>query len=253
MNGAVRRAFVTWMPAPIVALVRGVRNSLRLAWNRRRYRFTYSREFYEQGYHEILADKAGATLEFWEAAGYRDRLMEVCDALERHVTFAPHTRYLEVACMYGKTAFWMAERYPQLDVWAFDFSERFVEATRAANPIGTRLTVWRGDATDIRLENERFDRSFDLVTCIDVTEHLPDGIYRQMLAELARVTRAGGHLVLMQGNTVQVEHIHVLPEDELVGDVVAAGFEYITTLPERHHLFRRPASAPSSPHSRRGE
>jgi SAM-dependent methyltransferase len=236
---ATRRAIAARLPAPILAVFRRLRNALLLAWERRRYRFTYSREFYEEGYHQRLAEHAGTTLDYWEAQGYRDRVMRVCDALDSHVTFAPHTRYLEVACMYGKTAFWMAERYHQLDVWAFDFSERFVEATRAANRIGDRLTVWRGEVTDIHLGEQRFEAFFELATCIDVTEHLPDNIYRRMLAELARVLRPGGHLLLMQGNTVAVEHIHVLPEEELVRDVEAAGFALADTLPERHHLFTR--------------
>jgi SAM-dependent methyltransferase len=236
-----RQAIAARLPAPILAALRRVRNVLVVGWQRRRYRFSYSREFYEEGYHRKLAEKAGTTLDYWEAHGYRDRLMRVCHALDDQVTFTPHTRYLEVACMYGKTAFWMAERYPQLDVWTFDFSERFVEATRAVNPIGNRLTVWRGDATDIHLGTERFEAFFDLATCIDVTEHLPDEVYRCMLAELARVIRPGGHLLLMQGNTISVEHIHVLSEEALVRDVEAAGFTLVETLPERHHLFLRPA------------
>lgn len=240
MKPATRRKIAWALPGPLVSVLRAMRNGLRVAWERRRYRFTYSRDFYEHGYHEKLAEQAGTTLDYWESAGYRDRLMRVCDALDQLVILGPHAHYLEVACMYGKTAFWIAERYPQLDVWAFDFSERFVEAARASNPIGERLTVWRGDATDIDRDGERFDQFFDLITCIDVTEHLPDDIYRRMLSELARVTRPGGHLLLMQGNTIQVEHIHILPEDELMRDVVAAGYEFVRTLPERHHLFRRP-------------
>jgi SAM-dependent methyltransferase len=241
LKPATRRAIAARLPSPIVAAFRRVRNALIVAWQRRRYRFSYSREFYEDGYHRKLAEQAGTTLDCWEAQGYRDRLMRVCDALDRHVTFGAHTRYLEVACMYGKTAFWMAQRYPQLDVWAFDFSQRFVDATREANPIGDRLTVWRGDAIDIHLGAERFEAFFDLATCIDVTEHLPDDVYRRMLAELARAIRPGGRLLLMQGNTVGVEHIHVLPEEQLVRDVEAAGFTLVETLPERHHLFLRTA------------
>jgi len=208
---------------------------------RRRYQFRYSRDFYEQGYHDKLADLGGDNLDFWTAQGYRDRLMTVCDSLDHRVPFGPDTKYLEVACMYGKTAFWFAERYPRLRVWAFDFSQRFVDAARVANPIGDRLTLWRGDVTNIELAGQRFDAFFDLATCLDVTEHLPEEVYRRLLDELARVLRPGAHLLLMQGNTVQVEHIHILPEEQLVQDVEAAGFQLLETLPERHHLFRRTA------------
>ncbi len=233
------RTIASWLPPPVASTLRTIRNTLLLAWERRRYRFSYSRDFYEQGYHDKLAKVAGSDLSYWEAQGYRARLMQVCDALDQHVTLPPSTRYLEVAGMYGKTAFWLAERYPQLRVWAFDFAQRFVDAMRDRNPIGARLTVWRGDATDIHLSGNRFDEFFDFVTCLDVTEHLPDDVYKKMLQELARVTRPGGHLLLMQGDTVAVEHIHVLPEEELVRDVKFAGFTLICTLPERHYLFRR--------------
>jgi len=215
---------------------------MRVWYERRRYHFRYGREFYERGYHAKLDEVSGgqaARLEYWESFGYRARLMTVCDALDRHVSLPKAAQYLEVACMYGKTAFWVADRYPQLEVWMFDFAETFVERCRAMNPIGSRLHVWRGECTDIRLGPSSFDQFFDFATCLDVTEHLPEDVYQAMLAELARVVRPGGHLLLMQGNTVQVEHIHVLPEDRLIGDVVQAGFKWLATLPERHHLFAR--------------
>ena len=99
--------------------------------------------------------------------------------------------------MYGKTAFWMAERYPQFGVWTFDFSERFVEHCRVHNPIGDRLHIWQGDCTRICDGKERFDSFFDFGTCIDVTEHLPADVYRGLLRELARVIKPGGHLLLI--------------------------------------------------------
>jgi SAM-dependent methyltransferase len=240
------RALAARLPAPIASALRSVRAYVKIAIQQRRYRFSYSREFYEEGYHKLVADQAGTTLESWEKLGYRARLMAVCDALDRYVDMASCRNCLEVACMYGKTAFWLGERYPGLRLWAFDFAQRFVDATRAASPLADRLTVWRGDVTDIHLDGERFDRFFDLVACLDVTEHLPDSIYQNMLKELARVTRGGGHLLLMQGNTIQVEHIHILPEAELVKDVEAAGFRHVTTLPDRHHLFVRETGAPSA-------
>lgn len=71
-------------------------------------------------------------------------------------------------------------------------------------------------------------------------------MYRQGLNELSRVLRSGGHLLLMQGNTVQVEHIHILPEPELIADVVRARFTHLGTHIVREgkaadyfHLFRR--------------
>lgn len=233
------RALSRTLPAPLVSALRSVRARVKAAIRKRRYRFSYSQDFYETGYHELLADEGATTVDFWEQRGYRARLMTVCDALEQHVDVRSCRKGLEVACMYGKTAFWLGERYPLLRIWGFDFARRFVDAARVANPLGDRFTVWQCDATDIQLNGERFEGFFDLVTCLDVTEHLPDDVYRRMLLELCRVTRVGGHLLLMQGNTLHVEHIHVLPESELVHDVEASGFRHVATLPERHHLFVR--------------
>jgi SAM-dependent methyltransferase len=47
-----------------------------------------------------------------------------------------------------------------------------------------------GTATDLPYA----DASFDLVTCLDVLEHVPDDV--GALAEMLRVTRPGGHLLL---------------------------------------------------------
>jgi SAM-dependent methyltransferase len=230
------------IPEPIAAILRPPWRRFNVWLEQRRYSFQYGRDWYDSGYHVKMEDISGgeaATLEFWEARGYRARLMKVCDQLDRHVALPSPTQYLEVACMYGKTAFWVAERYPQLEVWTFDFSERFVAHCRARNPIGDRLHIWQGECTRIRHGENSLDAFFSFATCIDVTEHLPGEIYHGLLSELARVLKPGGHLLLMQGNTPQVEHIHILTEDQLVADVEEAGFRLLATLPERHHLFVR--------------
>ncbi len=231
-----------WIPRPIAAVLRPPWWRFRIWLEQRRYQFEYSRDWYDLGYHDKMDAISGGTagtLDFWEARGYHARLMRVCDQLDHFVVFPARTRYLEVACMYGKTAFWLARRYPQLEVWTFDFSERFVAHCKAHNPIGDRLHIWQGDCTDIRDGEQSFDGFFDFATCIDVTEHLPEDVYQGLLRELARVVKPGGHLLLMQGNTPQVEHIHVIAEAQLVRDVEHVGFRRLTTLPERHHLFER--------------
>ena len=231
-----------WIPRPLTALLRPGWRRLRVWIEGRRYAFEYGQDWYDSGYHAKLGDVSdgqATSLQFWEAQGYRARLMKVCSELDRYVSFHTGTRYLEVACMYGKTAFWLAERYPELNVWTFDFSNKFVDHCRTHNPIGDRLHIWLGDCTRIRDGDQSFDGFFEFVTCIDVTEHLPDSVYRGLLEELARVVRKGGYLLLMQGNTIQVEHIHILDEEQLVADVERAGFSLVHTLPERHHLFVR--------------
>jgi SAM-dependent methyltransferase len=227
----------------ILSVLRSIRNRVRIARERRRYHFSYSREFYEQGYHDKLHDVGGDDLSSWEARGYKERLSNVLIWVDRTSPGILAGRHLEVACMYGKTAFWLAEHYPSLRIDAFDFSERFVNMARAHNPFPDRVVIRVGDLTAI----EHPASTFDSATCIDVAEHLPDQVYRRGLAELARVIKAGGYLLLMQGNTIQVEHIHILPEEELVADVVSAEFEHVGTYVARDerghqdffHLFKR--------------
>lgn len=64
-------------------------------------------------------------------------------------------------------------------------------------PSGVAAARSRGH-TDVRLgaveELPWADETFDLITCLDVIEHTPDD--RRTLAELRRVTRPGGHLVV---------------------------------------------------------
>jgi len=62
MKPAIGRAVASWLPSPVLGWLRRARNALFLAYERRRYRFTYSREFYEEGYHEKLAEHTGSTL-----------------------------------------------------------------------------------------------------------------------------------------------------------------------------------------------
>jgi SAM-dependent methyltransferase len=71
------------------------------------------------------------------------------------------------------------------------------------------LPVLRGDATSLPLA----DRSLDLVTALDVLEHLTDD--RAAVAELHRVLRPGGHLVV----TVPVDPRLWSAHDEAVGHV----------------------------------
>jgi SAM-dependent methyltransferase len=64
------------------------------------------------------------------------------------------------------------------------------------NPVGVGAARGRGhDVAQAAVEDiPHPDRSFDLVTCLDVLEHTDDDV--MALAELSRVTKPGGHLVV---------------------------------------------------------
>ena len=90
-----------------------------------------------------------------------------------------------------------------------------------------RAIIWQASVECIKLPNNDLSGFFDFVSCLDVTEHLPPLVYKAMIEELWRVLKPNGHLILMQGNAPNVEHIHVLPENELVTDFVNFGFGLI--------------------------
>lgn len=71
------------------------------------------------------------------------------------------------------------------------------------------------------------DASFDVVTCFEVFEHFPAEAARRVLAEIARVLRPGGFLLLSTPNFDEhvgpaENHPHEWPHDELNALVSAA-------------------------------
>ena len=224
-----------------LAVPKPVRNLLRPVFYRLQTKITYSQEFYEQDYHcgiyhlpnRNLAD----LMTEWEDMGWKEMLFRVMDSI--HSPFTP-TTLLEVACHHGKTAFWLAERFPRTRFYMFDFSSTAVEFCRRHNPIPERSEIWLGDVTDIRNGENRFDGFFDAATLLDVTEHLPQNLYRAAIREIYRVLRPGGYLLLKQGHEILPEHINILSERQLVQDFCDHGFQVAQTLPDRHYLMRKP-------------
>lgn len=113
---------------------------------------------------------------------YRGRRRIVLDVIDR-LGLAPSARILDAGCGSGRTLDDLALRGT---VSGLDTEEVGVRAARARGHDDVRLgrveeVPWPG-------------ATFDLVTCLDVIEHTPDD--RRTLAELRRVTRPGGHLLL---------------------------------------------------------
>ena len=112
---------------------------------------------------------------------YRGRRRVLRAELDRLV-LRPGARILDAGCGSGRTLDELA-RYGR--VTGIDESQQAVAAARSRGH-----DVCRG-----RIESLPFaDGEFDLTTCLDVVEHTPDD--RRTLAELRRVTRRGGTLVV---------------------------------------------------------
>lgn len=90
-------------------------------------------------------------------------------------------RVLEVGCGEGIVLAAMATRLPGTGFDGLELDETALEQARTRCP-GARLV--RGDACELPFE----DRSFDLVVCLEVLEHLPEPA--RALRELKRVARS---------------------------------------------------------------
>jgi 2-polyprenyl-3-methyl-5-hydroxy-6-metoxy-1,4-benzoquinol methylase len=99
-------------------------------------------------------------------------------------------KVLEIGCGRGAFARYLAEQ--GADVWAADFSPVAVAETE-------KLLAARGRALVADVQALPFpDESFDLVVSLETLEHVPDP--KKGLAELVRVTRRGGRLIVTTPN-----------------------------------------------------
>jgi ubiquinone/menaquinone biosynthesis C-methylase UbiE len=203
-------------------------------------KFVYTQEWYDKEYHIRRVGVEHRTFKDvrkqYELAGYHKRLKRVLD----EVPVPDHpVKWLEVGCHLGLTACWVAEKYPKSTLYMFDFSQASINWCDAWFPYKNRAVIWQGSVENIRLPEDPLDETFDFATCIDVTEHLPNEVYRKLIHELYRVLKPNGYLILMQGIAPNVEHIHVLSEEQLVGDFCSEGFVLVKDLFELHHLLQK--------------
>lgn len=202
-------------------------------------RIKYSRKFYEEDYHAQEYDLQNQSLEtvMERFEGVGDRLFKTLEQIEDLP--APET-WLEVGCQFGKSAFWLAKRFPTTTFYMFDFAQAAIDFINKYNPIPEQTMVWRGDATDICYEGNRFDNFFDFISILDFTEHLPKPVYKGTIQEAFRVLKPSGYLLLKQGNTIRPEHINIRWEWQLIRDFEKAGFKLERRLPYRHYLMSKP-------------
>lgn len=123
------------------------------------------------------------------AAAY-DRLMgrwsrRLAALFIEHAGTGATDRLLEVGCGTGSLTFALAQTAPFADLTAVDFADVYVQAARGMNR-DPRIHFEQGDATALRFEDGRFDRTLSLLLL-----HLVPGPERAV-AEMRRVTRPGG-------------------------------------------------------------
>lgn len=198
----------------------------------------FSKHWYEDHYYSN-SDSINLTqcLGKREKDGYKNRFIEVIDQVK--IPKEKKLKWLEPACNKGKTVFWASELFSNAEFYMFDFNKVIIEWVKKFNPIPERTHIWLGDIQEIHFNNNYYSNFFDIITCIDVTEHLPRKIYLNGIKEMFRVLRIGGYLILMQGNALLPEHINVMPDKLLVLDFLMAGFHLIKNLPHRHYLLKK--------------
>ncbi len=159
---------------------------------------------------EAVRDLFDATAQHWrqvyevgttEARIYQRRQM-VAVEMTRHAAAGAPGRALEVGCGAGAMTEQLASDAWRVD--AIDLSEAMVDQTRRrveAAGLAERVCVAVGDA-------EHLDRPaghYDLCIALGVLPWVADP--RRVLAELARVTRPGGWLVVTSDNQLRLTHL----------------------------------------------
>lgn len=104
-------------------------------------------------------------------------------------------RVLEIGCGRGDFALWLAERAPEANITAIDFSDAAIEiAKKRAAEAGGRVRFEVGDAQSLRFEND----SFDVIVSCECLEHVPRP--ELMIGEMYRLLKPGGQFVLTTEN-----------------------------------------------------
>jgi SAM-dependent methyltransferase len=117
-------------------------------------------------------------------------------------------KVLDVGCGPGEIANAVADANPNLRLTGVDAS-----AARIAEALAhDRVELINGDACDLPLEDE----SFDVVYCRFLLEYLPDK--EQAVAELVRVTKPGGFILLQDLDGQLVWNYPLSPERETIID-----------------------------------
>jgi SAM-dependent methyltransferase len=100
----------------------------------------------------------------------------------RQVKMLAPASFLDAGCGEGFVASRLLQEMPELALTGCDLSEEALMVAAAANPQGHFVY---GSVVALPFP----DRSFDMVGCFEVLEHLPGDLPNQALAELARVSR----------------------------------------------------------------
>ncbi len=177
-----------------------------------------------EGYDLLWGDTKNLQTYRAEGDHARDKLkLEIVD----HVvgSIRPHIRVVDVGCGVGDLLAEVRAREPSVDVSGLDFSPKAIEGAKRLLPDGD----FRRFVIDRTLPYD--DRSFDLVLCTDVVEHLH--YPKAVVAELVRICRPGGTVavVVPDGDVDQFFGHNWFFNQQRLSDLLADWRGVVTRLP----------------------
>lgn len=145
--------------------------------------------------------------------------------------------YLDAGCGAGTLLQEIQKKYPQVDVSGAEFSKRGVDIAEQKNP---HAKIYQLD-----LEKEALSQTFDLITCVDVLEHINDDI--SAINNLRKMAKKYLLLVVPTGplfeqERIKVGHVHGYSREEVNGKLEKAGFSVIHKMAwgfPIYNLYRR--------------
>jgi ubiquinone/menaquinone biosynthesis C-methylase UbiE len=160
-------------------------------------------DYYAQNFHfqtdGYLSDHSAAVYDFQVEVLFKGG----ADAMRRQalVPIAEHLRgrrirdqrLLDVACGTGRLLGFVKQNHPRLPAVGVDLSEAYLRRARRELGAWSWIELTVGAAETLPFA----DASFDLATCVYLFHELPRAVRERAAAELARVLRPGGRLVLV--------------------------------------------------------
>ena len=143
---------------------------------------------------------------------------------------APGARVLDVGCGTGR---WL-RRYSELKLNAYG-----VDATPG---MLQRALELRTDCPVVAAPAQRLpfqDEAFDLVSAVTVVQHVPADAQSEVLREMARVLRPGGHLMLLELTRGSGPHVFPRTPKDWIQQVKAAGLSLVSYSGQEFLLFDR--------------
>jgi ubiquinone/menaquinone biosynthesis C-methylase UbiE len=163
-------------------------------------------------------DATSAPVERFDPDRFRDELVEA-EHIVRYLWAAgavPGREVLDAGCGTGYGCALLVERGGAQRCIGVDLAKEAIAEARSTYGSDERLEFRVGDVTALDLP----DASVEVVTCFETIEHVPGEAQRKLVAELARVLRPGGVLLLSSPNREQYppgnpHHLRELTADEL--------------------------------------